>query len=252
MDNILEMLNAGSLCRVAELINCANEPTVYTLELSAAALIGANSISVFIDPVPAGITTPSVYLSAGSKLYFGATFAAVTVAEDVTITATTSVAAQVVEVDTLIAGLASGDAAQTWGMFSVASATDIPLNLNTNTVDRQDLTNGLQGSMVTTSVDLQSQLAFIATPEDPAIWKVIYPYTQAGKDFFCLLERSGGIRAWGKCKGSNISIPGAIKEIARGSVQLMFQSSFAAPTLRQYQTVTQQATFDIVGRLAGV
>lgn len=160
--------------------------------------------------------------------------------------------AQAVSVDPLLTALASGDTAQTWGMLSVASPTDIPLNLNTNTVDRQDLTYGLQGSMVTTSVDLQSQLAFIATPDDPAIWKVIHPYTQQGKDFFLFVERTGGLRAWGRCKGSNLSFQGAVKEITRGSVTLLLQSPFAFPTLRPYQSVTQQAAFDTVGRLAGV
>ncbi len=248
----MEFLNAGSLVRVAELTNCADEPTVYTLETSAAAAIGDDSISLFLDPAPAGVTAPSVLLTAGSKLYFGATFIPVTIAEDIKITATTSATAQTVIVDELTQAVALGASANTWAMISVASPTDIPLNLNTNTVDRQDLTYGLQGSMVTTSVDLQSQLAFIATADDAAIWQVIYPYTQSGKDFFCYIARSGDLRAWGRCKGSNISFTGATKEISRGSVQLMFQSAWAAPSRPEYLSVSQKATYDTVARLAGV
>lgn len=255
-----EIQNAGSILKVAPLINCASEPTIYELTPSAAAAANAESISLFISsPVvpatpPAGYVPPRVRLAKGTVLYFGAAFNLLAVvANDVLVNGTTAATAVAVPVDPLAAPIAVTDRARTWGLQTLLSPTDLPLTDNDSTVDRTDLTYGLQGATVKTTKEKSSAVAIIARTDDRAFWEVIYPASQGAQNIFAHFIKSGGVRAWGPAKIMSLTQPGAIREISRPTFTLSFQSPFAAPTLRQYITDTVQLnTFDTVMRLSGV
>lgn len=252
-----EFYNAGSIIRVLSLFNCNQEPTVYSLNLAAAVALNATTISVFIDPVPTGVVvdgaaaaTPGVYVQKGSVLYFGTI--PVVPSETVLVTATTSGAAQTIPIEPATAAIASGAIANTWGLVQINSPTDLPLNLNSNNVDRQDLTFGLQGSEVITSVSLQTQLSMIATKNDPGVWNTLLPAAQNGADVFCVIHRTGDVRAWGRVKVSNFQINGQIKEISRLQCQIMFQAPWTMISYESLTSPTLQNTYRLVGRLAGL
>lgn len=253
-----EIQNAGSILKVANLEKCATEPIVYTLTPAAAA-INAETISVYIsNPVvpttpPPGYVPPKVWLQKGTKLYFGTTFKPVTVAANTLVNGTTAGTAATVPVDPLTQAIAATDTALTWGMMMILSPTDLPLSDNDSTVDRTDLTYGLQGSTVKTTKEKTSQITVIARPDDRAFWEIVYPASQGSQNIFAHVIRNGGLSAWGPAKVMSLTNPGAIREISRPQFTLNFQAPYASPTLREYITNSaQQTAFDTVMRLSGV
>lgn len=251
-----EIQNAGSILKVSNLINCSNEPVVYELTLAGGAAANAESISLFISApaaAPAPALPPKVTVPKGSRLYFGAAFIGVTVASDTTIDGTTAATAVGVPVDPLPSAITTADKARTWGLQMILSPTDLPLTDNDTTVDRSDLTYGLQGSTVKTGKEKSSQVTIISRTEDRAFWEIVYPASQSTNNIFVHIIRTGGMRTWGPAKVMSLTQPGAIREISRPQFTLSFQTPFASPTLRQYITDTkQQTTFDTVMRLSGV
>ena len=255
-----EFFNAGSVIKVCNLINCANEPTVYTLNNSAAVAVNATTISLYVSPVPTGAAVDAtgnlvtgVILQKGTVLYFSTTpLTPVVVVTDATITATTAGTAQPVAIEPAIAAIPAASTATTWGLVQINSPTDLPLNLNSNNVDRQDLTFGLQGSEVITSVSLQTQLSAIATKNDPGVWRSLLPASQDGSDVFCIIQRQGDIRAWGRVKVSNFQITGQIKEISRIQCQIMFQSPWTMTAFESLTSPVLQNTYRLVGQLSGL
>lgn len=267
-----EIQNAGSIIKVSTLYNCLNEPPVYTLT-AAAATVGAASIQLtFTSVSPAIINNAAgtavqpasyqVLLSKGTNLYFGssAPYTVVTVAQDTVVagtagTTTTAAAAgsaTTVPVNPLTSALSAGTTT-TWGLLQLVSPTDIPITDQDQTVDRMDLSYGLQGSNVKTSIGKQSQVTSIAVPGDAAFWGVIFPGSQQAGSVFTHIARNGGVHAWGPAKIMNLSMPGAIKEIMRPAFQIDFQAPYASPTLRSFITdPNQQAAYDTVMRLSGM
>ncbi len=241
-----EIQNAGSIIKVANLVNCASEPTVYTLTAGAGGAIGATTLTLSIT-APAGPPAPSVVLQKGSRLFFGTTFIPVTVAADTTVTST-PVAVPVDPLEAAVSGTAF-----TWGLQMILSPTDLPINSTDQTVDRSDLTYSLQGSTVKTGKETSSQITVISRTDDRAFWEVIYPASQGTQSIFAHIIRTGGIRVWGRCHVVNLTQPGAIRELKRDSFGLNYQAPWAQPTLRQYITDTAQlAAFDAVMRLSGI
>lgn len=248
-----EIQNAGSIIKVANLFKCASEPTVYVLTPAAAAAVGDTEIDLYISS-PIGTTpVPTVFLQKGTRLYFGTGYTPVTVAADTTVDGTTAATADTVPVDPLTAAIAVSDTAQTWGLQMILSPTDIPLTDNDTTVDRSDLTYGLQGSTVKTGKEKSSAVAIIARTDDRAFWEIVYPASQGAHNIFVHIIRTGGVRAWGPAKIMSLTQPGAIREISRPTFTLNFQAPYSQPTLRQYITdPAQQASFDAVMRLSGI
>ena len=248
-----EIQNAGSLIKVANLFKCASEPTVYELTPAAAADAGDESIDLYISS-PTGTTpAPQVRLQKGTKLYFGVALTPVTVSADTLVTGTAAGSATTVPVDPLETAIAATDKARTWGLQMILSPTDIPVTDNDTTVDRSDLTYGLQGSQVKTGKEKSSQITTISRTDDRAFWEVIYPASQGAQNIFAHIIRTGGVHVWGVAKVMSLTQPGTIREIKRDQFNLMFQAPYAAPTLRQYITDTAlQNTFDTVMRLSGI
>lgn len=248
-----EIQNAGSIIKVAKLVRCASEPTVYVLTPAAAAQLGDTEIDLYISSPTATTPPPSIRLQKGTRLYFGPGFIPATVAADTLIDGTTAGTAVLVPVDPLTAAIAAGDTASTWGLQMILSPTDIPVSDNDSTVDRSDLNYGLQGSTVKTGKEKSSQVAIIARTDDRAFWEIVYPASQGGQNIFAHIIKTGGVRVWGPAKAMSLTQPGAIREISRPSFNLVFQAPFSSPTLRQYITdPVQQASFDTVMRLSGI
>lgn len=243
--NCSSILNAGSALYVTKLVNCADEPLTYTITSTVA--IALNGTTATLQ-----VTTPStvgtqVRLRAGSVLQFGA--ASIKLASNALITTT----ATPVTIEPAAAAVAINATATTWGMLQLLSPTDLPIDNQSQSVNRTDLSYGLQGSEVKTKVMMSSQIAIIARPDDRAYWDVIFPAAHSSQDIYALIVRGGDSRhAFGKVQVSNLTDPGVIEDFSKPTFQLSFQAPFAAPTLFPYLSTAEQTALNSVRNLAGL
>lgn len=137
-------------------------------------------------------------------------------------------------------------------MQRILSPTNLPLTDQSQTVDRKDLTYGLQGSQVKVGVTFQPQITLIAAPSDTAFWEVIYPAKATAKRIYVHIARSGDLHAFGAAFVTNMTIDGNINEICRPQFTLDFQAPFALPTLPEYLTADELAELNASLALCGL
>lgn len=246
-----EFHNAGSLVQYGYVARGDQEPLTYSLTPGTAAALD-EEVDFYISNTADPDYPQEVFLQKGLVLYCGATNKKAIVAADTLITATSAGTAQAVPVDPLASGIAGTDVAQTWALTKLLSPTDIPLTDNDTTVDRTDLTFGLQGSTVKTAKDKSSQITLVARADDRAYYKLVYPASQGTQNLFSHITRTSGVHAWGLAKVMSLTTPGTIREIERPSFTQNFQAPFAAPTRREYLTAEQKTIWDRVMRLSGL
>ena len=128
----------------------------------------------------------------------------------------------------------------------ILSPTNLPLTDQSQTVDRKDLTYGLQGSQVKVGVTFQPQITVIAAPSDSAFWEVIYPAKQTANRIWAHIYRNGGLHAWGAAFVTNMTIDGNINEICRPQFTLDFQAPFAMPTRNEFLTADERTVLNEV------
>ena len=240
-----EILNAGSQLLVAPLRDCALSPTEYTVEADAAVAINDISATLVVA-APTAVGT-SVTLRKGSRLTFGTSV--IVIAEDAVV-GLTPVA---VAIEPAAAAVAANATAITYGMLSVLSATNIPIDNQSTMVNRTDLQSGIQGSEVKTKIMMTSQIEIITRPDDRAFWQVMFPAAQNNDDIFALIIRGQDQRhAWGRAKVANLTDPGQIEEINRVTVSINFQAPYANPTLFRYLGTSDQTVFNGLRSRAGL
>ncbi len=237
-----EVYNAGSAIYVGDLVNCSDEPVVYTVKPTIAIAQGDDTASLQVT-LP---STGRVYLRKGAWLHFGANH--IIVAEDTLVTAT----ATIVEIEPAAAAIAITDTATTWGLQRILSPTNIPLQSDSTMVSRTDLSNGLQGSEVKTGTKLTSSVATITNPDDRAFWATVFPASQGTQSIFALIVRSGGRHAFGRAQVGTTSDDGNIEEISRISFDLSFQAPYANLGVYQHLSTVEQTNLNSVRKLAGL
>ncbi len=239
-----EILNAGSALYVGKLVNCGDEPTVYTVEADTAIAINGTSASLAVT-VPA--TLAQLRLRKGQRLVFGAN--SIVIAEDALLTNTASTVA----IEPATAAVALNATATVWEMFKLLSPTALPIDTQSQAVNRTDLSFGLQGSEVKTKVSMTSQIEIIARPDDRAFWSVLFPASQNNDDVYAMIVRSGdNVHAFGRTKVMNLTMPGQIEEILRPSFSLNFQSPFAVTEPFSYLSTAKQTQLNAIRALVGL
>lgn len=237
-----EIFNAGSAIYVGDLVDCGDEPVVYTLEVTTAAALNDVTIGLKVT-APA---TGQVRLRKGTWLHFGANHVIVTA--ETLVTATTTP----VPIENATSAIALAETTTTWGLQRILSPTNIPLSSQSTMVSRTDLANGLQGSEVKTGTKLMSSVATITHPNDRGFWGTVYPASQGSQSIYCLVVRSGGRHAFGRAQVSTLEDDGNIEEISRVTFEVSMQAPYAAPSLFSFLSVAEQADLNAVRKLAGL
>jgi hypothetical protein len=246
LSNCRQIQNAGISLYVSRLAACASEPLVYTLVLNGATVVNDTAVDFDgITPVPTA--TNPLFLRNGSRLYFGANF--ITIDGDQTITAATATNIAVRDVTAIVADNAT---TTTWGMKRILSPTNIPLTSNSNTVDRKDLTDGLQGSNVVTGKTLESAVQIITRVDDLAFWDVCFPASESGENIYAVIVRPETRMAFGQAQVSNSSVDGGINEIARDQFTLMYQAPYAYTSTYTRSTAVQKTAMNATASLTGL
>jgi hypothetical protein len=252
--NCSEILNGGSALYIAPLFNCADEPYLYTLQADVAGVIGDTTISIAALAVSnPNAPATSIRLRKGARLRVGVTTNYITVAEDFVLSIPQATPGVLVPCEPLTAAVAAGATITTWGMVQVLSPSALPVDRQSQMVNRTDLSFGIQGAEVITKITMSSQVEIIARIDDAAYWDYLVRAENSGSDVYVLVVRGTDARHYfGRAKVANMTDPGAIEEINRPTFQLSFQTPFAAPTLFQYLTTAEQAQLNLVRQYAGL
>lgn len=229
---------------------CQKLPRKFSLTCPESRTTSNSTMKMFISATSPTMTTPTVYLQAGTVLYFADTVK-VTVATSIKIVATTELAA--VDVDVAISGsIAEDDVAETYAMYEARGATDLTDNDNAQTQDTSKLSTGFQGSMITTRVSGQIPIQYqIGDSGDWAWHKVLFPCGQNGRRFFCYLASTDGTRIYGNAIVTPQNRSRQSGGLITGSLQLELQAPYVKQNIRQEYGTTQQGYIDTLEKLVG-
>lgn len=244
LSNCRQIQNAGISLYVSRLINCADEPTTFTLTTGAIAIDDVTAGITGILPVPTA--DAPLFLRNNSRLYFGTDFVVIDGDQEITADAPT------INIKPATVAITAATEATTWGMKRILSPSNIPLTSNSNTVDRKDLSDGLQGSNVVTGKTLESAVQIITRPDDLAFWDVCFPASESGENIYAVIVRPEGRTAFGQAQISNSSVDGGINEITRDQFTLMFQAQYGYTGLYSRANAAQQASLDSLANLVGL
>jgi hypothetical protein len=252
------LINAGSLLLVQNVARCKTEPSTYKIGLGALAAAAAESITVFIDaPLPAGITTPTLRLQQGTRLYFAdpatplAEIVAV-VTEDTSVTALTSGTAQPVPVEPLPGALTTAMKHSTWNLLRVIGGDDVPIEISAGTEDTTVLESGLHGETTVTSLTAASQSSIIMHPDDAGYWTVLQPASTTGGIYFALVAKPGSSYMFGSAQSGNFGRNGAKQSVQKSTISINYKSDWASPTAFKYLNTTEQNLMKTICKLAGI
>jgi hypothetical protein len=235
-----EILNAGSIVLVGILEDCAKEPKIHTLTLGNAIAVGDVTASLTSDQID------GTFLREGLVLYFGANSVVVTSSILITQAATTvSIEPATAIIDTTVP-------AQTWALLKLLSPTNIPLNLESEMVDRTDL-NSMQGANVKTSINFKPQIQAIASLKDRALWEVIFKGAKTTLSAYANIVYSTTQNALGRVLISGYNADGGNKEIVRPQFTLEFQGEdYEVTSPWQYEPIANQAIINNAMKLSGM
>jgi hypothetical protein len=258
-ENCNALNNGGSTVWVGNLGKCLKEPDVYNISLSAVVAANAEVANLYIGtPLPAGVTTPKIYLQQGMILAFAdpanpLVFKEVTVAVDTNLTAITAGTAQAVPIDPApVGGLAVTDIAVTWALIRLMAPKGLDITLNAGKEATTNLNSGLKTQEVVTSLGLEGNLAMILEPDDYGFWNILHRAVTTGKDTFVFSTRPGGSYTWGNAQLGTYSRPGQSQTVQSATLAVMFQDNWLTPELYKYMSVEDKTLMRQIARLAGV
>jgi hypothetical protein len=236
-----EILNAGSIVLVGMLEDCEAEPKIHTLNPSATIAVGDTTAFLQSDQIE------GTWLREGSVLHFGS--ASIVVASS---TLVTQLAAVAVPIEPATATVGTSVTAETWALLKLLSPTNIPLNLESEMVDRTDL-NSIQGANVKTSVNFKPQIQAIASLKDRALWTVIFQGAKTTLNCYANIIYSSTQNALGRALISGYSTDGGNKEIVRPQFTLEFQGEDYEVTMPwKYEPAANQTVINDAMKLSGM
>ena len=237
--NTNEVLNAGSILLVKDVEGANEEPIIHTLTEASGSVAGDEQL------ILTSSHTEGTRLRAGCVLHF-VNGVAVVLKETLV---TDSI---VVPVEPLENSIPTGDTAQTWAMLQILSPTNLPTNIESQEVNRTDLSNGLFGSMVKTKIELNPQVTVINTPEDRALYEYIFPAAKSDKSVYALIVRSGGIHSFARALINGWNDDGNIEEISRPQFTVKYQGKIGISSPFKYLSTEEKAALNSVRRLSGL
>lgn len=254
-ENCNSLNNGGSLVLVGTLGKCLKEPDVYVLEVDAAVTALDEIVNVFIQSVPVGVTTPSVYLQQGQVLAFtadaGLTYQYATVAADIEITEIAT-PGQAVSINPAVEDIAAASLANYWGLYRLLAPEGFDVTINPGKESATNLNAGLKTKEVVTSLALAGNLSMILEADDPGYWKILHNAAVTGGDLFAIVAKPGGIYTWGNTQIGNYARPGQKQSLQKATMEFMFQDVWLSPPMYKYLPAPDQLLMQEVLRLSGL
>ncbi|MGK7892348.1 MAG: hypothetical protein AB4372_01525 [Xenococcus sp. (in: cyanobacteria)] len=237
-ENENEILNAGTALFLAPVAVGKKEPSLATLTVGTALTGGEESVELSSDI--------EVILRKDTVLTFGSDEVVVAANTTVTTSSTT------VPIEAAPAAIAGGATATSWGLLKLLSPTNIPINIEAQDVDRTDLNNGLQGSMVKVKIEMNNQITAIGRKDDQALYDYAFGASTSTASLYALIASTDGVHAFGRVQVSGWTKDSNINEIARPQFTIKFQAPWAAAKPYKWLTTALQTELNLVRTKAGL
>lgn len=242
--NCTSISNQGSQVLIGSLDTCADEPTVVTLTISAAAAINATTISVTNNAL-AGTNNR---LRKGTVLSFGANRAVV--ATEATIAG--GAGTTVITVEPLVATLAISATTQTWFLQKLLAPQSVPINEESSTTDISDLSNGLQGTETVVKLMLNPQIQIINRFDDRAYNDIISKAARVGGLVYVVFALSDTSHVFGRAVVSGNNREFTQMDVQKPSFTLLMQSPWYSYSAFSYESTANQGLINTARQLAGL
>ena len=229
----------GSLVMVGNLSPGKNEPEDVKITIESNADAGDTTITISADK--------DIKLQQGKILYF---FGDNPVTLSETVTLKTNINKDV-KCEPLEYGLANGEFTKTWELFRVLSPQSLPLQSESDSVNRKDYSQGLQSQEVKTSINLNSDVEIINRYDDEAYWRFIHPAMKQSKMIFAAIITGSEI-AWGPVNISQLEDKNEIEDISRISVSFDFQFPYSRVGFCQYLDIYEKISKTLLVRRLGI
>lgn len=238
-ENCNQILNAGSFVYAAPNPCGQDEPTVATISVPTAGVIGDETISL-TSSITEGTT-----LRRNSLLHL--TTGIIVVTADTLVTTATSV-----PIEALTVAIPDTDTATTWGMLALLSPTNIPFNIEASEVNRTDLTYDLQGSMVKSKIEVNNQISTIGRKDDRALYDYFFGASYTDQRIYTIFEYSDDTHGFGQSEIVGWNRDGNIEEITRPQFTAKLQAPFGIAKPFKWETTENQAALNAMRQLAGL
>lgn len=252
--NCTEIYNIGSKVFIGLLPDCASEPIDLVIETQTSISLGLGGAGSD-DTVDLRIQSgeDNYTLVEGRLLTFveDSTLNTLTytVASDTVINSSTFTSVSLLDAQALTFNALTDVAAKLstiWNVTEVLSPTDIPLDVSSATVDRQDLKTS-QSKDTKTRLNLSSGITCIAKKTDDAIWKAVFVAANTLRNAYLVIAKSSGQIAFGRAILSDYTSNSPIDEIERPNFTAKFQGNdYRVLTSFQYLTNFEQNIVNMV------
>lgn len=229
----------GSLVMVGNLSPEKKEPEDVIITVQSNISAGETSIPVK--------SNKDIKLQQGKVLYFFGDNP-VNVSETCQLKANTQ---KSIKIDPSEYGLANGEFTKTWELFRVLSPQSLPLQSDSDSVDRKDYNQGLQSQKVKTSINLNSDIEIINRYDDEAYWRFIHPAMKGSKMIFGAIVTGSEI-AWGPVNVSQLEDKNELEDISRISVSFDFQFPYSRVGFCQYLDIYEKISKTLLVRRLGI
>lgn len=218
-----EVVSAGTEVKVAVISGTGNTPTLYTVTMEAAALLGATSISVSADT--------AFYLQHDMELMFGAVRAKVNIPDaaglaDGILVGTTPTTVPVVA---LLAPIADAATATTYELFQLLGITDASPQEQPQSEDTTDMKSGFGQKQTIVGINRTIQVNGIRIVGDRAMYEVIMPFLtdddEVQKLIWVELKTSNGDLRKGPCRITDGSGQNQVRTSMKYNLTFTFQGN---------------------------
>lgn len=239
-DSCNQILNSNTFMHVVAFPCGSDNPASIELTVDTSIILGDESIDL-------STTAPN-----GVKLRKNSVINFVTAGEIVVTQTTLVTTGTTVPIEAAPAPVTDTDTANVWGMLSVLSPTNIPLNVEASEVDRTDLTYALQGSMVKAKIEVNNQVSTIGRKDDEALYSLIFNRTFNDTRLYVVFEYSDDTHAFGPAEFVGWNRDGNVSEITRPQFTCKLQAPFAIAEPYTYLSTAKQTALNNMRSLAGL
>lgn len=226
------VVTEGVKLDIGWLVKGSRTPSVYTLTLGTASVLGDETLSVTAS-------TDNLLIQAGTILPFG--LQKVIVTDDTLIDATI---ATILPVRAITAPIAANATALTKALLTVLGLTEASPNAQTQDVDVTNFLSGFGNEKVTTGVDRTVQCGGHVIVGDRAMDTIIKPLIlddeKVRREIYAELVLPSGERFVGAAKVGNFTTSLALRDVQKFTFQAMFQGrSFVHTPATAYVSIAQ-------------
>jgi hypothetical protein len=250
LESCEEILGEGRLL-VAPLATCADEPILYTVELTTA--VAANDVTADLQiqaPTPANIT-----LKAGQVLQFsdgGGGFFGLTIVADTAINDTAPVA---VDIEAAPGVIAVNETVEIFNSYEVVGISSMPLDFQIGTEDVKALRDGIQGKTTKTNIAPQLSIEFFLRADDAGFWTDGLVYTSAvtNRRFYGIsLRLNEGQFITGKMETTALTFQDQTSQTQKGTGTVVLQPEWYESTYYDFMSAGEQAAYQDIRRVWGL